>query len=279
MKKDIYIIKADGTKELFSETKLRRSLHRVNASKEIIDELISQLKSELKDGMNTSAIYRRAFSLLRKYQYSAADRYQLKNAIIKLGPSGYPFEKLISELLKSEGYKTEVAVRQPGLCVSHEIDVIAKKGNQCIMVECKFHNEAGIKSDVKAALYVWARFLDLQNRWKKYSGSAQKFDQAWLVTNTKLTTDATNYASCVGMKVIGWNYPPEHSLQILLERSSLYPITALINLSESIQKQLIEQNIVTCKELLRRVTVLKKMKINNWKISKILREIDVLCKY
>jgi Holliday junction resolvase len=278
MTKEIYIVKADGGREPFSEAKLRRSLQRTSASQGLIEDIIIDIKAELRDGMSTSTIYRRAFSLLRQRQTHAAGRYSLKKAIMKLGPSGHPFERLVGELLKSEGYKVEVGVTLQGLCVTHEVDVIGKKDNQCIMVECKFHNEPGIKSDVKVALYIRARFEDLQNRWKQKPGTSQKFDEAWLVTNTKLTSDAIRYASCVGMKAIGWSYPRKKSLQILVEQSGLHPITSLTTLSESFQRQLIEQGIITCKELAENRSLLQTLKIGDAKITRILNEINALCK-
>jgi Holliday junction resolvase-like predicted endonuclease len=230
--KDILITKASGEKEPFSETKLRRSLERIRVAPAIIDNIVAQIKSELQDGMKTSEIYRRAFSLLRQHKTFAAGRYSLKKAIMDLGPSGHPFEKLVGELLKSEGYSVEVSVIVQGRCVTHEIDVIAKKDNRCVMVECKFHNEAGIKSDVKVALYVQARFEDLVNQWQMHSDTAQKFDEAWLMTNTKLTTEAIQYANCVGMKAVGWNYPPTNGLETWVEKAGLHPVTSLTTLSK-----------------------------------------------
>ena len=67
------------------------------------------------------------------------------------------------------------------------------------MIEAKFHNALGTRSDVHVSLYTKARFDDVS---EKYN-----FDQAWLVTNTKVTKDALDYALCVDMKVISWNYP------------------------------------------------------------------------
>ena len=101
-----------------------------------------------------------------------------------------------------------------GACVSHEIDVIAEKTTAALVIECKFHNQPGTKSDVKVALYVQARFEDIQKQWQKQPEPSRKFHEVWLATNTKLTSDAIQYASCVGLKAIGWDYPPNNGLQI-----------------------------------------------------------------
>ena len=41
-----------------------------------------------------------AFNLLKANSKFVAAKYQLKRAIMELGPSGYPFESFISEVLK-----------------------------------------------------------------------------------------------------------------------------------------------------------------------------------
>ena len=54
-----------------------------------------------------------------------------------------------------------------GKCASHEIDVIADKGDSLrYMIECKYHNSQGIYTGLKEALYTHARFLDLNNGYK-----------------------------------------------------------------------------------------------------------------
>ena len=77
-------------------------------------------------------------------------------------------------------------------------------------------------------------------------------DNVWLVTNTKLSTDAIAYANCKGMPVIAWNYPEHGNLQDLVEEPAMYPITLLTSLSEQEKNRLIEKNIVFCTDLLTR---------------------------
>ena len=277
-KKEILITKASGETEVFSDAKLRRSLERVNASSTIIDKIVEHVRKELKPGMSTSQIYRHAFSLLRKQERPTAAKYALKQAIRELGPSGHPFEKLIGELLVSEGFSVEVGKTVQGLCVTHEVDVVAQKDNRHIMVECKFHNQPGIKSDVKISLYIQARFLDVEKAWQKDPAHGQKFHEAWLVTNTKLTSDAIRYAECVGMKAIGWSYPTDNSLEIRIDKAGIHPITCLTTLTNSQKRQLIEKSIVLCKELLTQRNVLRQIGIQEAKISTVINEAEQLCK-
>ncbi len=276
--KEIIIVKASGEKEPFSEAKLRHSLERVHVAPQGIDDVVAQIKSELKDGMTTTDIYRRAFALLREHKTHSAARYSLKNAIMKLGPSGHPFEKFVGELFKSQGFSVNVGVVVPGFCVPHEIDVVAKKGNKRIMVECKFHNEPGIKSDVKIALYVQARFEDLQRAWRAHPDLMQEYDEAWLVTNTKLTAEAIQYANCVRMKPLGWNYPPRNGLEIMIEQYGLYPLTSLTTLNDAQKRTLLAKDYMLCREIIDQPDVLRTLKISEQKTAGIIKEINGLIK-
>jgi len=278
MNKEILIKKASGELELFSENKLRRSLERVGTSSDVVEDIVSHIAGELKNGVSTQDIYRHAFSLLNKHDRSVAGKYSLKRAIMELGPTGHPFEKLVSEILKTKGFSTQVGVIVQGICVSHEIDVVAEKENQHIMIECKFHNQPGTKSDVKIPLYIQARFEDVRKAWLKNKDHAQKFHEAWLVTNTKLTSDAITYAQCVGMKPIGWNYPVNEGLEVLIDQSGLHPITCLTMLDAGDKQRLLNEDVVLCKELLHNKDILQNLGLNTVEISQVEKEISELCK-
>lgn len=248
--KKVSIIKASGERELFSVEKLHASLQKTGASQKLVDSVIEHVTTELHDNMTTKQIYTQAFSYLRREDRPSAGRYHLRAALMELGPSGHPFEKFVGKLLEAEGFSTQVAVVARGRCISHELDVVAQKGNEHVMVECKFHNRLGTKSDAKVALYVQARFEDIEKRWKAEPEHGTKLHAVWLVTNTKLTSDAAAYAECVGMHALGWNYPAKQSLQELVERNGLHPLTCLTRLNQSQKRSLIEEGFVLCRELL-----------------------------
>ncbi len=273
--KEIRVLKASGEQEPFSYKKLRRSLERAGVSPQLIPEIISHVMNELKDGMKTRDIYRRAYSLLRKWEAPKTGRYALKNAIMELGPTGFPFEKLVAELLKYQGFSVEVDKIVQGWCVSHEIDIMAQQNERLVIVESKFHNKPGIKTDVKVALYVQARFEDIRKQLPNQFGREQKLLEAWLVTNTKLTLDAIRYADCVGIRAIGWSYPPDSSLQNLIERAGLHPLTSLTSLNRYQKRQLISQGLVFCREIDK--SILQSIGISESKATHILIEANKLC--
>ncbi len=275
----IYIQKASGEREPFKPEKLRRSLKRSGADKNTIESIIKHIEAELlkKKFFTTKDIYKHAFSLLRKESKKIAAKYSLKKAIMEFGPDGFPFEILISEIFKKEGYKTTVGAILKGGCVNHEVDVLAEKDNTHIFIECKFHNSQGIKTDLKVALYVQARFEDLQKyhlRRAKRENRTPKIHSAWLATNTKLTSLAINYSRCVGLNVIGWDYPKSNSLRDLIVKYNLHPITSLFSLNKY-QKNLLlrHEKIVLCKDILNNPNLLKKIGLNQKGIQRTLNEV------
>ena len=160
---NIQVLKASGEKEPFSEDKVRRSIRRTRIPKKLEDEVVRHVRDSLYSGIPTAEIYRHISEFLGNSSYPYTRTvYGLKQAIMQLGPSGYPFEKFVAAILSHHGYTVQTDVIVSGRCVDHEIDVVAQKENRRYMVECKFHNLPGVRSDVKVALYIQARFEDLQ---------------------------------------------------------------------------------------------------------------------
>jgi Holliday junction resolvase len=248
----ITVVKRSGEHEPFSEGKVRSSLQRAGADEVLIETVISRVKSELYDGISTREIYSHVFSLLREFQSPVVSRYDLKRAILELGPSGFPFERFVAGVLEAHGYEVAVNQTVQGKCVDHEVDIIAQKGGTHYMIEAKFHNQPGIKSDIKDALYTYARFLDVEQAWVEFAGHRSHFHQAWLVTNTKVTSKVREYARCADMQVTSWNYPSRTSLRLMVEESGLLPITCLQSLDRVDRARLIEEGIIFCRDLTQR---------------------------
>lgn len=271
------IIKASGEKVPFDAEKLRRSLQRTGAAKEQIASILTTISGSIHEGMRTKEIYQLAFKLLKQGITPFAARYKLKNAIMELGPSGFPFERYVSELMKNQGYKVRVGEIVRGQCVSHEIDVIVEKGNSFDMIECKFHNMTGISCDVKIPLYIKSRFDDVAAAWKTLSGHEKLEHNAWVFTNTKFTSDAIQYGQCAGLKLVGWNFPEQGNLKQLIDQSGLHPITCLTTMTGKEKQILLEKGIVLCKEILNKQAILELAQISKERQSRIIRETTLLC--
>ena len=249
----IFVKKNSGELELYNPRKIEKSCIKAGASKKEAEEIIREIEKILYDGITTKEIYNEVLKLLKEKNAVAGVKYRLKEAIMNLGPEGFAFETFFSKILNNLGYNTVLRKLIKGLCVTHEIDIIAEKyeGNQIkrIMVECKYHNLTGIYTGLKEALYTYARFLDLKDGWIK--GLCEKFDEAWLVTNTKFSEEAKEYAKCKGMKIIGWNYPLNQGLETLIENNKkLYPITILMNIKKIDLKKFSSANLIVINDIL-----------------------------
>jgi len=245
----VFVVKRDGRREEFDRRKIIRTCIRAGASREIAEKIAKEVEKRVYDGMSTEKILELVLSLLETYAFSSAARYDLKMALLRLGPAGYEFEKFVARLLKEYGYKTETNALVHGKCAEHEIDVIAKKGERIYMIECKFHNLPGIYTGLKEVLYTYARFLDLKEGFEE---GKHEFDFAfpWLFTNTKFSQDAKKFAVCRNILLTGWRYPRSESIEKLLERKGLYPVTVLRNLRKREEEILINSGYVFCRDLL-----------------------------
>lgn len=270
------IVKANGEREVFDRSKLEASLKRSGATPEDVERVVARVEEDLRDGMTTREIYRDAFEILKEHNTSAANTYSLRDAILDLGPSGYPFEQFIAELFRHKGYEVSTGQWVEGKCVGHEVDVIACKGGEnLIMLEAKFHNEHGTKSDVRDALYVKARFDDIEGGTFEFYGCSL-LHEGWLVTNTKFSDAAMKYGECAGLTMLGWDYPRGAGLETWIEESGLHPVTCLSSLSGAQKRQILKQEVVLCKTIRDNPEVLAQAGISEYDQKAVLEEISKL---
>lgn len=273
---NVLIKKANGESEPFDSEKLKRSLIKSGASPRVSEMVAEHIQGEIKDGMDTAQIYKHAFFLLHKMERPTAIRYSLRKAIMELGPSGFPFEKFVAQILQAKGYEVRTDQMMKGFCVDHEVDVVAWNDKKLIMAEAKFHNQMGLKSDLKVALYVKARFDDLKKASFLIGGEKRYLDEGWLITNTKFSETAIHYGKCQGLKMIGWSYPDRESLQALVEDGDLHPITCLTTLNQSEKNALLLGGTVLCNAIFQDKSVLSKIGLPAERVNGVLEEIGML---
>lgn len=254
-----FITKASGEKNIFSEDKLRNSLLRSGAASKVVDDILAQIVPQLYDGITTSEIYSMAFQMLKRYRKGPAAKYKLKDAIMELGPTGFPFEQFVARIFQRIGYEVQTDMLIDGKCVRHEVDVVAQKDREKHLIECKFHRQKGIFCDVKIPLYIKARFNDIEQQLSgTEDGKAWSF-KGWLVTNTHFTQDAITYGLCAGLHLLGWDFPAKGSLRALIDQYGLHPVTCLTTLTKAEKQQLLEKKIVLCSELSAHEDLLERM--------------------
>lgn len=266
----VHVVKSDGNQEVFSEEKVLNSIKRAGISHDLQQKVLSHIKEKLFEGITTSEIHNHIKEFLRTSTTPhLVVKYDLKRSIMELGPTGYPFEDYVAKLLTYQGYTTKTRTIVRGKCISHEIDVIAEKNGKTMMVEAKFHNTTGVRTDVHVALYTQARFRDAREK--------NHFDNVCLITNTQITSDAIAYGQCMGMEIVSWNYPEKGSIRDWIESMALYPITALTMLSNSQKAQLMQKNIVLCQDLCKNKHVLDALELSQQQKDEILSEANFAC--
>src|SRR3989344_2654825 len=241
----ITVIKRDGSEVPFDDRRVLMSIERVGVPKELHDRVLAHIKEKVqKDNtITTDEIFYHIREFLIDKDKKSGLRFNLRQAIFELGPTGFPFEKYLAKIFDSEGYKTEVDLQMRGECVPHEIDLLIEKDGRREIVEAKFHNQKIGKTDVQVLLYTYARFLDVK--------SPNNIDGVWVATNTKLTADAIDYAKCKGVKTLSWNYPQEWNLAEFVEKPKMYPVTTLTDLTGEEERRFIDNGIVLASDLLK----------------------------
>jgi len=271
------IRKASGKVEEFDPGKLLDSLIRSGAARDRAENILEKVIPDITPNTTTKKIYRLAHKYLKQINHASVLRYSLKKGIVRLGPSGYPFEKYFGELLKSYGYDVQTNLILEGKCVSHEVDVFAVNDREIVLVECKYRNRVNSAPDVKVAMYVHARFQDLTSVLApEYPG---KTIQGWLVTNTRFTSDAIQFAECAGYHLKSWRHPDHESLEKMIEEKKLYPVTVLSSLNTNQIKKLFENKVILMKDLARMEAGSLKtiLSISDRKALRIRKEAEELC--
>lgn len=277
MKDSINIVKYSGDVVPFDVNKLINSLRRAQASEELIQQIVEQVEDQIYDGITTKKIYQMAFKILKGKSRVSASKYKLKKALMELGPSGFPFEKLVGKLLEYEGFETKVGVIVQGNCVQHEVDVIALKDNNHYLIECKYHSDQGRFCNVKIPLYIHSRFLDVEKQWERQKGHEAKLHKGGVYTNTRFTTDAIQYGKCVGLLLTSWDYPIGSGLKDRIDKLGLHPLTALTTLTKAEKTKLLDTGIVLCKELHDNPSLLEKIGVPKPRHKTILEDSRELC--
>jgi len=266
------IRKASGERESFDPQKLITSLTKAGALQEDAEEIAANISDWLTDGVTTKKIYARAYHLLRRKNKGHAARYNLKQALLELGSTGYPFENLVGEIFRRQGYEVEVGVMAQGRCITHEMDVIATKANRQIIVECKYAQSQGKYVGIQVPLYVKSRVDDIVQKREEMTAYRNHQFTACVVTNTRFSEDSMQYARCTGLKLLGWDYPGGEGLKDLLEKHRIIPVTILKHLTQKEKTALMNQGIVTLSQLRSNPGILETLEIPQRRHRELMKE-------
>ncbi|MFA6603672.1 MAG: ATP cone domain-containing protein [Patescibacteria group bacterium] len=241
------VTKSDGKQVVYNQEKIRRTLKRAGAKSNLIRQVLENVNRQMRDGMTTRELYAIVRRELRHLDRRVATRYNLRNALLRLGPAGFKFEQYVAAILAAYQYEVETPVEElSGLCVNHEIDVIAKKDGRTAMIEAKFRNRFDETVSLKDTMATWAAFVDMTDGAR--SGKCVKFDECWIVTNGRFSERALMFGVCRGMHLVGWG-GEEHSLARLVDHAELYPITVIDDLRQWELDNFTAANLILCHEV------------------------------
>ncbi|MEM5812862.1 MAG: restriction endonuclease [Candidatus Aenigmatarchaeota archaeon] len=240
------VTKFDGRKEEFQKDKIINTCIRAGASQEIATKIADEIESKAYDGISTKEIYQMIKKLLERYETISARIYTLREAIASLDP--FIFEIFIKRVLENYEYICEYNKIIQGFAVEHQIDIIARnKMQELILVECKRHRNAHRFCGLDTCLQVYATFEDILDGFKNNKNN-YNFKRAWIITNTKFSEHAKQYARVKGIILTGWKYPENESLEVLIEKKAIYPVN-ILKTKKNIIEKIMQNGIITIKEL------------------------------
>ena len=100
-------------------------------------------------------------------------------------------------------------------------------------------------------MYGDARMADIA-RFEESAGREKEIQShiLWLFTNTKFTSKAIVYAKCRNIRLTGWNYPANKSLENLILDKKIYPITVLPSIGRFSLGQFAKKGLLLAQDLL-----------------------------
>ena len=96
----VQIIKADGHWTSFKKKKIERTVLNAGGSKKFAREIANKVAKKVHKGTTTREILRLTLKLLKENP-GVALRYDLKRAIMSLGPHGFTFEEFLYQILQN----------------------------------------------------------------------------------------------------------------------------------------------------------------------------------
>lgn len=248
----VQVVNLRGEKEPFSLKKVYRSARRAGADHQTAKKISQAIGDQVYSGMPTTEIYQKVKMLLNQASPSLGIKFSLRKGMEKLGPTGFPFEKMIRQVFKHQGFETRVNQSVPGHYIDwYEIDFLSinKAKKKVLVGECKYRSRPGDRLDLDVALSNFGRFYDIKN-----GPILTKYPQGYevesiLVTNAKFTSQAVKYSRGYGVELLGWRYPKDRGLETIIEEGQLWPITVLPAVNAELMRVFAAHKIMLVKDL------------------------------
>jgi HJR/Mrr/RecB family endonuclease len=219
----------------------------MGASKTQAREVAEKIEKKLYDGIPTKKILQMIFKFLQKHKPAVKHLIDLRRGISLMDPQP-EFEMYIRAVLRENGFDVTPNQILSGNCVEHEVDAIAQKDGLTYFVEVKHHFGYHTLTGLDESRIARAILEDITECYA-LGKIKLKVDRAMIVTNTRYSQHAKRYGECRNILQIGWNLPQNNSLQNMIEKQKLYPLTCLKNLKRQTRTHLLNNGIVLIKQL------------------------------
>ncbi len=242
------VTKFDGTKQPFQREKVIGTCMRMRVSRENAEIIADKIEHRIYDGITTKKILQMTFKYLKEFPASK-HQIDLRTAISILR-SMPDFERFIQQLLAEQDYVLNSCnLIGRGKCVEHELDAIVQFVETTYVVEIKHHRNPHIFTGLDIPRIAQATLDDIKDGFKANLNTINATN-VLIVTNTKFSDHAIQYALCKGISLIGWKYPLNHGLEQMIENTKFYPITMLQELSHESIIKLLDNEIILMNQLL-----------------------------
>jgi len=276
--RDLFIINNQGEKEGFSFKKVYRGIIRTGAPRSLAKEIAQSVEKEIYPGITTREIYRKIKKLLNQEMPRPGMIFSLKEAMKKLGPTGFPFERYVGEIFSRQGFEVKLNQHLCGYCLDYEIDFLAQKDNLLYIAECKYRNLSKSLIHSDTILAHQSLFLDL----KKTLSADEKYKnfnfKSLLVTNNKFTKSTIKYAQCVGTELLGWNFPHNRGLEYIIGKNKFFPITIFPSLKKDLAGVLASKKMMLAEDILKinPQKFARQQKVSLTEINSLIKEAKIL---
>ena len=207
--KALSVVKYSGESQAFDEEKVLKSITNSGVTREEALKILSKIKPSLYDGISTRNLYKLVYKTIDKESLKEnVSLYRMRETLGKIG--SFEFEKFVKGLLEKRGFNCAYDLIVEGDCISHQIDIIAKKEDKVFYVEVKHHKNHHRDTGLGEVCEIWARYDDMRKGFEKGKSNFD-FSAPWLFTNTKISSHGQKYAKCKSMKLTSWKVGLDNS--------------------------------------------------------------------
>ncbi|MFQ6076891.1 MAG: hypothetical protein ACE5Z5_12325 [Candidatus Bathyarchaeia archaeon] len=135
-----------------------------------------------------------------------------------------------------------------GRCIEYEVDAVAMKGGDTVLVEVKHNVNPHSYEGVDVCLKVWATMEDVLEGYR-LNINQMGVNRALIACNTRFSDHAKQFSACRNISLLGWRMPEVRGMERIIEDHGLYPITMIRDLEAEVEARLADNGIILIRQL------------------------------